>query len=169
MDRSPDGQPVNPIDETTATRRKGRVLLLVLGLALVVLGLRWAFVVRFGPNDAGKGLRPDSLPDIAWVDVPAGPFIMGSDDPSFNAMARRTVTLPAFKISKYETTQAQWQAFTNAADGYGNTDWWNEPTKLAERDEEPGESDVARCRSAGGIGELVRCGGFHALADGQAA
>ena len=139
MDRSPDGQPVNPIDEATAKRRKVRVLLLVLGLALVVLGARWVSVIRFGPKDAGKGLRQDGLPDIAWVDVPAGPFIMGSDDPSFNAMARRTVTLPAFKISKYETTQAQWQAFTSAADGYGNADWWNEPTKLAERDEQPGE------------------------------
>ncbi|MBK8540263.1 MAG: SUMF1/EgtB/PvdO family nonheme iron enzyme [Ardenticatenia bacterium] len=139
MDRSPDGQPVVPIDEATATRRKVRALLLVLGLALVVLGARWASVVRFGPKDVGKGLRQDGLPDIAWVDVPAGPFIMGSDDPSHGALARRTVTLPAFKISKYETTQAQWQAFTNAADGYGNADWWNEPTKLAYRDEQPGE------------------------------
>ncbi|MBK8540853.1 MAG: SUMF1/EgtB/PvdO family nonheme iron enzyme [Ardenticatenia bacterium] len=95
--------------------------------------------LRFGPKDAGKGVRRDGLPDIAWVDVPAGPFIMGSDDPSFNATARRTVTLPAFKISKYETTQAQWQAFTNAADGYGNADWWNEPTKLAYREEQPGK------------------------------
>ncbi|MBK7781124.1 MAG: SUMF1/EgtB/PvdO family nonheme iron enzyme [Ardenticatenia bacterium] len=125
------------IDEATAKRRQVRVLLLVLGLALVVLGARWASVARSGAKDAGKGLRPDGLPDIAWVDVPAGPFIMGSDDPSFGAMARRTVTLPAFKISKYETTEAQWQAFTNAADGYGNADWWNEPTKLAEREEEP--------------------------------
>ncbi|MFI0608514.1 MAG: formylglycine-generating enzyme family protein [Anaerolineae bacterium] len=139
MDRSPDGQPVFPIDEATATRRKVRVLLLLLGLALVVLGARWVSVIRFGPKDAGKGVPQDGLPDIAWVDVPAGPFIMGSDDPSFNAMARRTVTLPAFKISKYETTQAQWQAFTSAADGYGNADWWNEPTKLANRDEQPGE------------------------------
>ncbi len=130
---------MNPIDEATATRRKVRALLLVLGLALLVLGARWASVVRFGPKDAGKGLRQDGLPDIAWVDVPAGPFIMGSDDPSFGATARRTVTLPAFKISKYETTQAQWQAFTSAADGYGNADWWNEPTKLANRDEQPGE------------------------------
>ena len=101
MDRSPDGQPVVPIDEATATRRKVRALLLVLGLALVVLGARWASVVRFGPKDVGKGLRQDGLPDIAWVDVPAGPFIMGSDDPSHGALARRTVTLPAFKISKY--------------------------------------------------------------------
>ncbi|MBK8540855.1 MAG: SUMF1/EgtB/PvdO family nonheme iron enzyme [Ardenticatenia bacterium] len=130
---------MNPIDEATATRRKVRVLLLVLGLALVVPCARWASVVRFGRKDSGWGLRQDGLPDIAWVDVPAGPFIMGSDDPSFGATPRRTVTLPAFKISKYETTQAQWQAFTNAADGYGNADWWNEPTRLAEREERPRE------------------------------
>ena len=139
MDRSSDEAPVDPVDEPTTARPRFRVLLLLLGLALVVLGARWASVVRFGPKDAGKGLRQDGLPDIAWVDVPAGPFIMGSDDPSFGATARRTVTLPAFKISKYETTQAQWQAFTSAADGYGNADWWNEPTKLANRDEQPGE------------------------------
>ncbi|MFI0609358.1 MAG: formylglycine-generating enzyme family protein [Anaerolineae bacterium] len=140
MDRSSDEASVDPVDEPTTARPRFRVLLLVLGLALVVLGARWASVVRFGPKDVGKGLRQDGLPDIAWVDVPAGPFIIGSDDPSFGATARRTVTLPVFKISKYETTQAQWQAFTNAADGYRNADWWNEPTKLTERDEEPGES-----------------------------
>ena len=128
-----------PIDEATATLRKVRVFLLVLGLALVVLGARWASVVRFGPMDVGKGLRQDGLPDIAWVDVPAGPFIMGSDDPSFGATARRTVTLPAFKISRYETTQAQWRAFMNAADGYRNADWWSDPTGPAEREEWPRE------------------------------
>lgn len=136
MDRSPDEAPVDPVDEPTTARSKLRSLLLVLGLALVVLGARWASVVRFGQMDVGKGLRQDGLPDIAWVDVPAGPFIMGSDDPSFGATARRTVTLPAFKISKYETTQAQWQAFTNAADGYGNADWWSEPTELTGREKE---------------------------------
>ncbi|MBK7781121.1 MAG: SUMF1/EgtB/PvdO family nonheme iron enzyme [Ardenticatenia bacterium] len=130
---------MNPIDEATATGRKARVLLLMLGLALVVLGARWSSVARFGAKDADKGVPQDGLPDIAWVDVPAGPFIMGSDDPLFGATDRRTVTLPAFKISKYETTQAQWQAFASAADGYRNADWWNEPTKLAYRDEPPGE------------------------------
>lgn len=134
MDRSPDGSSVYPIAEATATRRRVRVLLLVLGLALVVLlGARWVSVAQLKSMDAGKGLRPDGLPDIAWVDVPAGPFNIYHDG------ARRTLILPAFKISKYETTQAQWQAFTNASDGYGNADWWNEPTRLAEREEQPGQ------------------------------
>ncbi|HQZ72774.1 MAG TPA: hypothetical protein PK826_15750, partial [Anaerolineae bacterium] len=75
MDRSSDEASVDPVDEPTTARPRFRVLLLVLGLALVVLGARWASVVRFGPKDVGKGLRQDGLPDIAWVDVPAGPFI----------------------------------------------------------------------------------------------
>lgn len=76
------------------------------------------------------GLRSDGLPDIAWVEVPAGEFAMGRDN--------RKVTLPAFSISKYETTYAQYKAFLDALDGYRNPQWWNEPFKLAARENEPG-------------------------------
>ena len=79
----------------------------------------------------GTGLRADGLPDIAWVDVPAGSFVMGPDSLLIGGYSRneadrprRTLALEAFRISKYETTNAQYQAFVRATDGYSNSEWW---------------------------------------------
>ena len=77
-----------------------------------------------------SGFRPDAwfLPDqelLGFVEIPAGPFLMGSD-PSVDALAfdnerwsdaraQETVDVPAFYISRYEVTVAQFQAFTDAS------------------------------------------------------
>ena len=52
-------------------------------------------------------------PDIEWVDVPAGEFMMGSDpavdpDASDDEMPQHAVYVDAFRISKYEVTNAQY-------------------------------------------------------------
>ena len=76
------------------------------------------------------GFRTDAwfLPDdpqLGFVDIPAGPFTMGSDpaaDPQafenerWSAESTQgTVDLPAFAIGRYEVTVAQFRAFSDAA------------------------------------------------------
>jgi hypothetical protein len=66
------------------------------GLHLGVLG---------DPRRGVATLEPD------WCDVPAGPFLLGSDDTSseaeFDGKPQRTVELPGFRISRYPVTNAQ--------------------------------------------------------------
>jgi len=73
-------------------------------------------------NRPGVGLRADGLPDLIWCEVPAGEFIMGSKEDSDNPV--RKVKLPTFQISKYPITYKQFQAFTDAPDGFSNSKWW---------------------------------------------
>jgi hypothetical protein len=80
------------------------------------------------PGSEVKGFRPDTwfLPDddlLGFVEVPAGPFLMGSDparDPlAFDnerwpgAKPQATVDLPAFYVGRYEVTVAQFGAFVD--------------------------------------------------------
>jgi formylglycine-generating enzyme required for sulfatase activity len=80
-------------------------------------------------------------PRIEWVAIPAGTFMMGSPDSERdrgnNEGPRHQVTLSGFKMSKYEVTFAQYDAFCKATghrhaydDGWGrgnrpviNVDW----------------------------------------------
>jgi hypothetical protein len=63
----------------------------------------------------GIGLDAQGFPEIDWLDIPAGAFIY-QDGESLN--------LPSFKISRYLITNAQFQAFLQAADGYADPRWW---------------------------------------------
>ncbi|RMG71792.1 MAG: TIR domain-containing protein [Chloroflexi bacterium] len=68
------------------------------------------------------------LPDIDWVTIPAGVFIYGDDNkddyPHLARPAdRQQITLPAFQISRYPVTYAQFQCFVEAAD-YNDDRWW---------------------------------------------
>jgi formylglycine-generating enzyme required for sulfatase activity len=78
------------------------------------------------PGTELKGFRPETwfLPDddlLGFVEVPVGPFLMGSDparDPlAFDnerwpgATPQATVDLPAFYVGRYEVTVAQFGAF----------------------------------------------------------
>jgi formylglycine-generating enzyme required for sulfatase activity len=66
-------------------------------------------------NRPGVGLRPDGLPDIQWVAVPAGEFLYQQGE-------RRK--LAAFQIARFPVTNAQFQAFLDAKDGYADDRWW---------------------------------------------
>jgi len=61
------------------------------------------------------------------VQVPAGPFLMGSsaDDPmaSDDERPQHSLTLPAYWIGKTEVTNAQFRPFVEG-DGYTNRDYW---------------------------------------------
>ena len=80
------------------------------------------------PGTEVEGFRPDTwfLPEddlLGFVEVPGGPFLMGSDparDPlAFDnerwpgATPRATVDLPAFYVGRYEVTVAQFGAFVD--------------------------------------------------------
>ncbi|MBN1218748.1 MAG: SUMF1/EgtB/PvdO family nonheme iron enzyme [Anaerolineae bacterium] len=70
-----------------------------------------------GDPRPGVGLRADGLPDITWCEIPAGPFLMGDD--------KQKVTLPAYKMSRYPVTNAQFKAFVEAG-GYQEAAFWTE-------------------------------------------
>ena len=81
------------------------------------------------PGAQMDSFRPDAwfLPKddlLGFVEIPAGPFLMGSD-PARDPMAfdnerwpgaspQATVTVPAFYIGRYEVTVAQFGTFVNA-------------------------------------------------------
>jgi formylglycine-generating enzyme required for sulfatase activity len=94
-------------------------------------------LAEIGDPRPGVGLRSDGLPDIEWVDVPGGQFTMESEVYEDEKPVQQ-IDIEPFRISKYETTYAQYKAFLDAPDGYSNDRWWNEPVKLAERRPEPG-------------------------------
>lgn len=82
-----------------------------------------------GDSRKGVGLRDDGLPDIDWVEIPAGSFLMGSDrekDPNVrdDELPQHEVTLPTYYISRYPITYKQFQAFIDDPDGYHNPQWW---------------------------------------------
>ncbi len=87
-------------------------------------------VCQLGDDRPGVGVI-DGVPDIDWVTIPAGEFIMGSDkagphsDPDAydDEEPRHGVTLPAFRISRYPITVAQFRPFVGG-DGYTNPGYW---------------------------------------------
>jgi hypothetical protein len=88
-----------------------------------------------GDPRPGVGLRADGMPDIAWSDpIPAGEFLFGDDS------VTRTVGA-AYRIARYPVTCAQFQAFTEAADGYRNADWWRNLHPEARKQQGKGPGD----------------------------
>jgi len=64
------------------------------------------------------------IPDITWCEVPAGEFIMGSDDGRANEKPQHTVNLPySYKAAKYPITNAQYSLFVDAG-GYNKPQYW---------------------------------------------
>ena len=57
------------------------------------------------------------VPVPVLVDIPAGSFVMGSDNPpmpEWDEAPAHEVTLPAFRMSATEITNAQYEAFDSA-------------------------------------------------------
>jgi formylglycine-generating enzyme required for sulfatase activity len=91
-------------------------------------------------GDPRKGVGvTDGTPDIVWCDVPSGEFTLGTLIAQSDAIATRpwargwkfgrempasTIFVPAFRISMYPITQAQFRAFVDAPDGYQDDQWW---------------------------------------------
>ena len=89
-------------------------------LALVLIGLVLSNIIFQKENAGTENEQSNSItkPEIEWVSIPAGTFIMGcstgevdrSDDE-----IQHQVSLSAFKLSKYEVTFAQYDAFCDAS------------------------------------------------------
>ncbi|TLD46403.1 MAG: Serine/threonine-protein kinase pkn1 [Accumulibacter sp.] len=82
----------------------------------------------------GVGLRFDGerrclVPDIDWVEVPAGAFRYGDE--------QKKIERSAFHIARYPVTNCQFRCFIDDPQGYANDRWWED---LAERTERPAES-----------------------------
>jgi formylglycine-generating enzyme required for sulfatase activity len=66
---------------------------------------------------------------MEFVEVPAGPFLMGSneDDPDADddEQPQHELTLPTYYIGRTEVTNAQFRPFVEG-DGYTNPDYWSD-------------------------------------------
>jgi formylglycine-generating enzyme required for sulfatase activity len=71
--------------------------------------------------------QPDWVPEL--VEIPAGPFLMGSSDDDAAAdddeKPQHELTLDTYWIGKTEVTNAQFRPFVEG-DGYSNPDYWTE-------------------------------------------
>ena len=83
-----------------------------------------------GDPRPGVGVLPNDLPDIVWVPVPAGSFLMGSTDMDKEAYTYEKpqhtyVIKEPYLISKYPVTNAQYTGFVQAG-GYGKRIYWTD-------------------------------------------
>lgn len=67
----------------------------------------------------GVGLDEHGLPDIDWVEIPAGPFIYGEGE------TQQTLELDTYFISRHLITNIQYQAFIDVG-GYEEQKWWGD-------------------------------------------
>ena len=85
---------------------------------------------KLGDPRPGVGLHADGLPDLDWIEIPPGPFLMGTnkgdsqwedETPQFEC---HLITKP-YRISRYPVTVAQFEAFVDAG-GYTDIarNWW---------------------------------------------
>ncbi|WP_297325424.1 SUMF1/EgtB/PvdO family nonheme iron enzyme [Nitrosomonas sp.] len=75
---------------------------------------------QFGDPRHGVGLDQHGLPDIAWIDIPAGEVTLETGD---------HFQMPRFRIACYPITWIQYRAFADAEDGYRNEAWWRDLQK----------------------------------------
>lgn len=68
-------------------------------------------------------IRSDEIPVIEWCEIPAGTLKI---DPYKNKEgdSDSATYIESFKIGKFPITNAQFQYFIDAPDGYNNPEWW---------------------------------------------
>lgn len=80
----------------------------------LVIGQKLA---EFGDTRPGVGVK-DGLPDIIWIEIPGGQVKLKTLEHMFE--------VKPFKIAKYPVTNAQFEVFFMAEDGYRNEKWWED-------------------------------------------
>ncbi|MBN2001199.1 SUMF1/EgtB/PvdO family nonheme iron enzyme, partial [candidate division KSB1 bacterium] len=91
----------------------------------------------------GVGVTAEGIPDIAWCQVPAGSFVMGTREEDISKLLQEyqgekewyeretpqlQPLLSAYLVSRYPVTQVQFRAFMHDG-GYGKSDYWIEAKK----------------------------------------
>lgn len=74
-------------------------------------------LAEFGDSRPGVGVK-DGLPDIIWINIPGGPVSLKNINHVFQ--------VKPFNIAKYPVTNAQFEVFLNAEDGYRSEKWWQD-------------------------------------------
>ena len=74
------------------------------------------YLAELGDPRRGVGLTPEGLPDIDWVEIPAGTVTLEGVTGQFE--------VAPFQIARYPVTTCQFQSFVDAEDGYRNPEWW---------------------------------------------
>ena len=69
------------------------------------------------PPASKPEVRPQNVA-IEFVDIPAGEFLMGSDNGEDDEKPVHRVSIKAFRMGKYEVTQEQWQAVMGSNPSY---------------------------------------------------
>ncbi len=65
-------------------------------------------------------------PPFEWIDIPGGKVTLEGREGSYIPKGKtKTFTVEPFAIAKYPTTNAQYQVFVDAPDGYRETKWWD--------------------------------------------
>ncbi|NOZ53886.1 MAG: formylglycine-generating enzyme family protein [Gammaproteobacteria bacterium] len=72
-----------------------------------------------GDPRPGVGLDENRLPDIDWVQIPAGAFVYGE------GKSEQHLALDTFYISRFTITNIQYQTFIDDG-GYKNERWWRD-------------------------------------------
>lgn len=88
----------------------------------------------YDPLNLSALCLPLILPEIRWCLIPAGEVTLRYPDRKVSV----TYDVPAFQISKYPITNAQYQTFVDAPDGYREKRWWSySPAAAAWREKHP--------------------------------
>jgi formylglycine-generating enzyme required for sulfatase activity len=83
---------------------------------------------KLGDPRKGVGRRADGLPDIDWVTVEPGPFVMGAKEASWDE-AKETpqfkchLIRQAYRLGRYPVTVAQFASFVEGG-GYREAKYW---------------------------------------------
>lgn len=74
---------------------------------------------------ADAPMPEEILPMLQWCDIPFGRVTISSMVGSDEDFGELTLDVDNFVMSKYPVTNAQFQIFAEAQDGYGNPRWWS--------------------------------------------
>lgn len=74
---------------------------------------------------AGALMAKEILPMLQWCDIPYGNVTISSIEGADEDFGEITVQVDNFVMSMFPVTNAQFDIFAKAADGYKNPRWWN--------------------------------------------
>jgi hypothetical protein len=85
-------------------------------------------LARLGDPRTGVSVNDNGLPDLLFCEIPPGDFIIGDtlDDWGGKKEITYTKIKQPYYITRYPITNAQFDAFLNADDGFKNSDWWKD-------------------------------------------